>query len=142
LVAESAVSTWILAGLSWHSAQLEPQTARTLMDVASFSAPVLNGSTIAMLAPVVVLSWGRVPVLPRWLGLVGGVTVAEQIVESVVTIFGASGFTEPGGAMNLQLGAGLYCLWVVCLGFGLARHSVPVSRSVAEGAGSKLSATG
>jgi hypothetical protein len=141
-VAESAVNTWILAGMSWHSAQLAPQTARTLLDVASFWGPVLNGSTIAMLASVVVLSFGRVPVLPRWLGFIGAVALVEQAVESVVTIFGESGFTEPGGAMNLQLGAGLDCIWFICLGFGLTRRSYGAAPSVGEGAGSTLSATG
>jgi hypothetical protein len=141
-IAESAVSTWILAGMSWHTAQLAPQTARTLLDVASFWGPVLNGSTIAMLGSVVLLSCGRVPVLPRWLGLVGGVALVEQTVESVLTIFGQSGFTEPGGAMNLQLGAGLDLMWFICLGFGLAPRSPVVSRSEGEGAGSMLSPTG
>lgn len=72
LAAETAVSTWILAALSWHSAQLAPQTARTLLDVASFWGPVLNGSTTLMLAPVVVLSWGKVPVLLGSAGDGGG----------------------------------------------------------------------
>jgi hypothetical protein len=141
-VAESAVNTWILAGLSWHSAQLAPQTARTLLDVASFWGPVLNGSTIAMLAPVVLLSWGKHPVLPRWLGLVGAVALIEQAIESVVTTFGESGFTEPGGAMNLQLGAGLDCLWVICLGFGLARTAHAAACPLSEGVDTALPATG
>jgi hypothetical protein len=50
--------------------------------------------------------------LPRWLGLVGVVVSAEQRVETV-TIFGTTGFTEPGGAMNLQLGAGLFWIWLL-----------------------------
>jgi len=70
LVAESAVSTWLWAGLSWHADQLQPATARSLLDVASFWGPVLNGATISMLAPVVVLSWGARAMLPRWLGVV------------------------------------------------------------------------
>ena len=141
-VAEQAVSTWILAGLSWHSAQLQPETARTLLDVASFFGPVLNGSTLAMLAPVVLLSWGKHPVLPRWLGVVGAVALVEQAVESVVTIFGESGFTEPGGAMNLQLGAALVSIWFICVGFGLTRASDAEPRPVGEGAGPAVSATG
>lgn len=140
-IAESAVATWFLAGMSWHAGQLTPQTARTLLDVASFWGPVLNGSTIAMLAPVVLLSVGRKPAMPRWLGLVGGVALVEQSIESVVTIFGDSGFTEPGGAMNLQLGAGLVAIWLVCLAFVLARGPRAASRPE-EGAGSTLSATG
>jgi hypothetical protein len=141
-IAESAVSTWILAGLSWHTPQLDPHTARTLLDVAAFWGPVLNGSTIAMLAPVVVLSWGRVPVLPRWLGLIGAAALIEQTVESVLTIFGSTGFTEPGGAMNLELGAGLVIIWVICLAFGLPRGSTAAMHSGGGGADSTLSATG
>jgi len=30
-----------------------------------------------------------------------------------VTIFGSTGFTEPGGAMNLQLGAGIVGAWLL-----------------------------
>jgi hypothetical protein len=120
MLAETAVSTWIWAGLSWHADQLEPATARTLLDVASFWGPVLNGATISMLAPVVVLSWGAHAVLPRWLGIVGGIALAEQTMETV-TIFGHSGFTAPGGPMNLLLGAGLVSIWWLCLGIRLAR---------------------
>ena len=50
--------------------------------------------------------------LPRWLGVVGLVACTEQLVETI-TIFGSSGFTEPGGAMNLQLGATLVGIWLV-----------------------------
>ena len=53
--------------------------------------------------------------LPRWLGVVGFVACAEQLVETI-SIFGSSGFTEPGGAMNLQLGAALVGIWLVAFG--------------------------
>lgn len=121
-VAENAVSTWIWAALSWHTDQLQPATARMLLDVASFWGPVLNGSTITMLAPVVVLSWGRRAKLPRWLGVVGGLALAEQTIETV-TIFGQDGFIAPGGPMNVYLGAGLVTTWSVCVGIRLARIS-------------------
>jgi hypothetical protein len=124
MIAETAVSTWIWAGLSWHPDQLEPGAARTLLDVTSFWGPVLNGATISMLAPVVLLSWGARPVLPRWLGIVGGIALAEQTIETI-TIFGNSGFTAPGGPMNLVLGAGLVTIWSLCLGISLARRSAP-----------------
>src|SRR5882757_3974581 len=122
LIAETSVSTWIWAGLSWHAEQLEPATARTLLDVASFWGPVLNGATISMLAPVVVLSWGARAVLPRWLGIVGGVALAEQTIETI-TIFGHTGFIAPGGPMNLMLGAALVSIWLLCLGIRLARNA-------------------
>jgi hypothetical protein len=127
MLAETAVSTWIWAGLSWHADQLEPATARTLLDVTSFWGPVLNGATISMLAPVVLLSWGARAVLPRWLGIVGGIALAEQTMETV-TIFGRSGFTAPGGPMNLLLGAGLVGIWWLCLGIWLSRSSSPRTR--------------
>jgi fucose 4-O-acetylase-like acetyltransferase len=122
LVAETAISTWLWAGLSWHAEQLQPATARTLLDVASFWGPVLNGATISMLAPVVVLSWGERAVLPRWLGVVGAVALAEQTIETV-TIFGQDGFTAPGGPMNVYLGAALVSIWLLCLGIRLARSA-------------------
>jgi hypothetical protein len=124
MLAETAVSTWSWAGLSWHTDQLEPATARALLDVTSFWGPVLNGATISMLAPVVVLSWGARAALPRWLGVVGGIALTEQVIETM-TIFGRTGFTAPGGPMNLLLGAGLVSIWWLCLGVWLARGSSP-----------------
>jgi len=122
-IVETAVSSWFWAGLSWHAAQLEPATARTVLDVASFWGPVLNGATITMLAAVVPLSWGRRAMLPRWIGVLGAVALVEQTIESAATIFGQSGFVEPGGAMNMQLGATLVSVWALCLGIILARRS-------------------
>ncbi|MDX6584793.1 MAG: hypothetical protein QOI10_3977, partial [Solirubrobacterales bacterium] len=69
-----------------------------------------------------VLSWGRRAVLPRWLGVVGAVALAEQTIETV-TIFGQTGFIAPGGPMNVYLGAGLVSIWVLCLGITLAKRS-------------------
>jgi hypothetical protein len=122
MFAVTAVSVWIWAGLSWHADQLQPATARVLLDVTSFWGPVLTGVTTSMLAPVVVLSWGRNAVLPRWLGVVGGIALVEQTIETV-TIFGRTGFTAPGGPMNLLLGAGLCIIWLLCLGITLSRRS-------------------
>jgi hypothetical protein len=48
--------------------------------------------------------------LPRWLGVFGAIAFVEQAIETV-TISGSIGFTEPGGAMNLQLGAALTVGW-------------------------------
>jgi len=117
-LAETSVQIWVWAGLSWHAGQLQP-TARTLLDVVSFWGPVLNGVTISMLAPVVLLSFGASAVLPRWLGIVGAVALTEQVIETV-TVFGQDGFTAPGGPMNLMLGAGLVSVWVLCLGLTVA----------------------
>jgi hypothetical protein len=130
-LAETAVSTWIWAGLSWHPEQLEPGAARTLLDITSFWGPVLNGATISMLAPVVLLSWGARAVLPRWLGIVGGIALAEQTIETI-TIFGHTGFIAPGGPMNLMLGASLVTIALLCLGIVLARRSSPLAPRRAE----------
>src|SRR4051812_35430796 len=118
--AETAVQGWVWAGMAWHADQLQAATARTLLDVASFWGPVLTGTTIAMLAPVVLLALRREAGLPPWLGVLGAVALAEQLVETV-TIFGRHGFIAPGGPMNVYLGAGLVGVWLLCLGIVGAR---------------------
>lgn len=127
LTAEIAVSTWFWAGMSWHVEQLQPATARTLLDMASFWGPVVTGATVTMLAPVVMLSWGQ-NVLPRWLGVVGALALVEQLAETV-TVFGRGGFLAPGGPMNAYLGAGLVSIWALCLGVTLARIGQPSDRA-------------
>jgi hypothetical protein len=91
-----------------------------LLDVASFWGPVLTSTTILMLTPIAVLAWRRQAGLPRWLGVIAGVAVAEQLVETM-TIFGNRGFTAPGGPMNLLLGAGLVLVAFIGLGVAVAR---------------------
>jgi hypothetical protein len=129
-VAETAVTSWIWGALSAHAAALGPDTARALLDVASFWGPVLTGSTVTMLAPVVVAAArGDLP-LPRWLTVLGVVALVEQVVETI-TVFGHTGFTAPGGPMNLYLGALLTLAWFAGLGITLARRGageVPSAR--------------
>lgn len=108
----NAVQTWFWAGLALHAERLEPATARTLLDVGIYWGPVLCGQTVTMIAPVTLLALRGRAGLPRWLGLLGLVAVIEQAAETV-TIFGSSGFTEPGGAMNFEVGATLVILWLV-----------------------------
>lgn len=112
LVVTTAVQAWIWGGLALHTSALEPATARALLDVALYWGPVLTGATTTMIAPVTLLALRGRAGLPRWLGMLGAVAFIEQAVETI-TIFGATGFTEPGGAMNLQLGAGLTLLWLL-----------------------------
>jgi len=116
IIVATAVQSWTWAGLALHADQLEPATARTVLDVALFWGPVLTGATITMMLPVTLLALGGDSRLPRWLGVVGVIAIVEQAIETV-TIFGTTGFTEPGGAMNLQLGAAL--VWVWLLAFAL-----------------------
>jgi hypothetical protein len=106
-----AAQSWTWGGLALHAERLEAATARTVLDVALFWGPVLTGATTTMIAPVTLLALGA-QALPRWLGLLGAIAFAEQALETI-TIFGSAGFTEPGGAMNLQLGAGLTAAWML-----------------------------
>jgi hypothetical protein len=128
LAAETAVQGWFWGGLAWHGSQLQPATARTLLDVASFWGPVLTGTTVTMLAPVVLLALGSNAMLPRWLGVIAGIALAEQVVETI-TIFGRHGFIAPGGPMNLYLGAGLVAVSVLGLGITLSRTPTIVGKS-------------
>jgi hypothetical protein len=124
-MAEIAVWTWTWAGLALHAEQLEPATARAILDVAAFMGPVLTGSTTTMMAPVTLLALNRQASIPRWIGVLGLIAFVEQAVETI-TIFGSTGFTQPGGAMNMQLGAGLTLSWILAFGFwGGARGRYP-----------------
>jgi Domain of unknown function (DUF4386) len=115
-MAAIAVWTWTWAGLALHADQLEPATARAILDVAVFFGPVLTGSTTTMMAPVTLLAFRRQPRIPRWLGALGLIAFVEQAVETI-TIFGSTGFTQPGGAMNMQLGGALTLAWILAFGF-------------------------
>jgi hypothetical protein len=113
-IAENAIQGWLWAGLALHPDSLEPGAARTLLDVASFWGPVLTGATTAMIGAVTALGFGREPLVPRWLTILGALAFVEQLAETV-TVFGTGGFIAPGGDMNLVLGAGLSLLWLVGL---------------------------
>jgi hypothetical protein len=115
VVVTIAVQAWTLGGLALHADRLEPATARTVLDVVAFFGPVLTGATTTMMAPVTWLALRDQAGLPWWLGVLGAVAFVEQAVETV-TIFGTTGFTEPGGAMNFQLGAALFGAWVAAFG--------------------------
>lgn len=112
LIAVTGIQAWIWGGLALHVQQLDPAIARTVLDVAIYWGPVLTGATTTMIAPVTWLALRRQSGLPLWLGILGAIAFVEQGIETV-TIFGSSGFMEPGGAMNLQLGAGLTGAWLV-----------------------------
>jgi len=124
LVVSIAIQSWILGGLALRPDRLEPATARTLLDVAVFFGPVLTGATMTMVAPVTLLAFNGSATLPKWLGMLGAVTFAEQAVETV-TIFGSTGFTEPGGAMNMQLGAGLVFAWLLTFVVWAGARGIP-----------------
>lgn len=110
-----AVWTWFLAGLALHASELDAAITRTVLDVAVFMGPVLTGATTTMMAPVTLLAL-RGRTVPRWLGALGLVAFVEQSIETI-TIFGSTGFTQPGGAMNMQLGGALTLAWILGFGF-------------------------
>lgn len=115
VVGSTAVFSWFLGGLALHAATMDAANARALLDVAVFYGPVLTSATTTMMAPVTLLALAGRAGLPRWLGALGAVAFVEQAVETV-TIFGSTGFTQPGGAMNLQLGASLTMAWILAFG--------------------------
>ncbi len=109
-----AVWTWTWGGLALHAERLDPAIARTVLDAACFFGPVLTGATTTMMAPVTILGL-RGDVVPRWLGVLGLLAFVEQSIETV-TIFGSTGFIQPGGAMNMQLGGALTLAWILGVG--------------------------
>jgi hypothetical protein len=111
-----AVWTWTWGGLALHAERLEPATARTVLDVALFWGPVLTGATTTMMAPVTWLALRGQAGLPWWLGILGAAAFTEQAIETV-TIFGSTGFTQPGGPMNMELGGGLTLVWLLAFAF-------------------------
>lgn len=113
-IVETALQAWFWGGLALHSSSLEPGSARSLLDVASFWGPVLTGATTTMIGAVTVLGLRQGVLIPRWLFLLGLIAFAEQAVETI-TIFGTHGFIAPGGAMNVLLGAGLTAAWLAGL---------------------------
>lgn len=112
IVLTTAVQAWFWGGLVLHVERLDPALARAILDVAVFWGPVLTGSTTTMIAPVTLLALQGQAGIPWWVGAAGLIAFTEQALETV-TIFGSSGFTQPGGAMNLQLGAGLTAGWML-----------------------------
>jgi len=119
-LAETAVQSWIWLALAFHGHSINPDTSRTLLDVANYWGPVLTSTTVMMLTPVVFAALGPERLLPRWLGYLAAIAVAEQLVETL-TIFGKKGFMAPGGPMNLFLGAGLVAVTLVALGVVVSR---------------------
>ena len=114
-IIETAIQSWLWAGLALHPESLEPGAARTLLDIATFWGPILTGATMTMMGAVTILGFGPRATIPRWLTAVGAVAFVEQAVETI-TVFGTGGgFTSPGGDMNLLLGAGLTLIWLVAL---------------------------
>ena len=105
------VQAWIWAGLAFHPQDLDPAVARTLLSMAAYWGPLVNGSTTAMAAAIAALGFGASPIIPRWLTWLSVIFFLEQAIETV-TVFGRTGFIAPGGTMNVYLGGALGFLWV------------------------------
>jgi len=113
-IVETAIQAWFWAGLALHTGSLRDATARTVLDIATFWGPVLTGATTTMIGAVTVLGLRERPLIPRWLTVLGILAFAEQAIETI-TVFGTHGFTAPGGAMNVVLGAALTAVWLAGL---------------------------
>jgi len=119
-VAQAAVSTWFLAGTALHADTIDPQTARSLLDVGAYFGPVLTTTDVVM-AGAVALAALREGSFPKWFGWLSVVFAVEQLAE-VATVYGDSGFAAPGGDWNNALGAGLLGIWILALGLVLGRR--------------------
>ncbi len=128
-VTATMLQLWFLAGLASHPNDVPFGTGRALLDVVGYYGPILTAATTVMLGAMLAAS--RPLRLPQWYVLLAAVVLGEQLVETV-TIFGRDGFLEPGGAMNVRLGAGLFIVWFVATGllFGF-RANEPSDATVA-----------
>jgi hypothetical protein len=124
-ISTTTVYMWFIAGLSFTADQLAPDTAEALLDIARFWGPFLTGTVVLLVLPVTVASL-RDGALPRWLGWIGAVLIAEQLVETI-TVMGDDGFTAPGGDMNILLGGCLFIVWFVAVIVALVRTERPAA---------------
>ena len=113
-VVENAIQAWLWGAMALRPEATDAGTLRTLLDVAIFWGPVLTGATTTMIGAVTVLGLRSRPLIPGWLTVLGVVAFLEQAIETI-TVFGTGGFIAPGGAMNLDLGAGLTLIWLIAL---------------------------
>jgi len=113
--------SWFNLGLARRPASVDPATARTLYDVAGFWGPLLITFTTLTLGALAWAGW-KGGQLPKWVGIVASITLAEQLIESI-TIFGSKGFIAPGGAMNSLLGAGLSVITWLIAGVTVSRRT-------------------
>lgn len=130
-VIETAVQAWFWAGMARDPASLDPATVRLGFSVLSFWGPILTGATMAMIGAVTVLGLRARPAIPRWLTILGAIAFLEQAIETI-TVFGTSGFTAPGGDMNLRLGALVTLAWIAGLVVWAAGELGERARAVQE----------
>jgi len=90
LAAAATAALLIQLGLALHPDDLDPATARTLLDGA----------------------------LPRWVGLASAAYALYEVIESA-TVFGSHGAFGPGETIN-TIGTVAFLPWYVALGTGLS----------------------
>jgi len=117
--AQAMVSTWFLAGTALHADTINPDVARSLLDVGAYFGPVLTTTDIVM-AGAVALAALREGVLPRWLGWLSAAFALEQFAE-LSTVYGNSGFAAPGAEFNNVVGAGFLAIWLIALGVSVGK---------------------
>jgi hypothetical protein len=132
MLTEFALEMWFTAGLALHADQLNPATARALVDVASMWGPILAAADVMVAAPIALAARrGR---FPTWLGVLAAIFAIEQLLETA-TIVGGPGFASPGGAWNLWVGGPLFIVFFLALGLTSgADHSAEKNDSPSSGA--------
>jgi hypothetical protein len=132
VITEVALEMWFTAGLALHANQLNPATARALLDVASMFGPILTVADIMVAVPIVLAArQGR---FPTWVGVLAAIFAIEQLLETA-TIIGGPGFASPGGVWNLWVGGTLFVVFFLALGLTSGGdHSVEKKESPSSGA--------
>ena len=120
MVAQIAAGQWLVSGAALHADSISAGTARALLDVNAYWGPMLTGTDVA-LAGAVALCWYRERTLPGWVGILSAIFALEQLAESA-TLCSSTGFAAPGGVWNNEVGAGLFMIWLLALGFGISRR--------------------
>lgn len=106
------VQAWFWAGLAFAPEALDPGTAKVIFVIPQYWGPIINGSTMTMAVPFILLGFGASASIPRWLAWLSVLLFVEQAVETI-TVFGTTGFLAPGGGMNLYLGGTIGMAWVI-----------------------------
>jgi hypothetical protein len=118
LAATASASLLVQLGLALHASDVDPGTARTLLDVQRFLAPAVTGAVFAMAVATAVASL-RYDALPRGVGLASAAYAVYEVVESI-TIFGDHGAFAPGDTIN-TIGTLAFLPWFVAVAAGLSR---------------------
>jgi hypothetical protein len=117
LGAAATAALLIQLGLALHPDDLDPATARTLLDVGRFLAPAVTGAVFAMALAVAVASL-RYGALPQWVGLASAAYALYEVLESA-TVFGSHGAFGPGETIN-TIGTVAFLPWWVAIGTALS----------------------